>query len=45
MIAEGHEISLAVSLTGGSRNDVTQLMPLIAAVPPAPGRGLRRPGL
>jgi hypothetical protein len=26
-----------VSLTGGQRNDVTQLMPLIAAIPPARG--------
>jgi transposase len=29
---------LAVSLTGGNRNDVTQLMPLIQAVPPVRGR-------
>jgi hypothetical protein len=27
-----------VSLTGGQRNDVTQLMPLIAAIPPVRGR-------
>jgi transposase len=27
-----------VSLTGGNRNDVTQLMPLIHAVPPVRGR-------
>jgi hypothetical protein len=27
-----------VSLTGGNRNDVTQLMPLIEAVPPVRGR-------
>ena len=38
MITEGHGIPLAVSLTGGHRNDVTQLMPLIAAVPPVRGR-------
>jgi transposase len=29
---------LAASLTGGNRNDVTQLMPLIEAVPPVRGR-------
>ena len=29
MIAEAHGIPLAVSLTGGNRNDVTQLMPLV----------------
>ena len=38
MITEAHGIPLAVSLTGGNRNDVTQLMPLIAAVPPVRGR-------
>jgi transposase len=27
-----------VSLTGGNRNDVTQLMPLIEAIPPIRGR-------
>ena len=51
MITEGHGIPLAVSLTGGNRNDVTQLMPLVQAIPAgagpprqapaAPGRGLR----
>jgi hypothetical protein len=54
VITEGHGIPLAVSLTGGQRNDVTQLMPLIAAIPPpqpawpagaAAGGGLCRPGL
>jgi hypothetical protein len=29
---------LAVSLTGGSRNDVTRLLPLIDEVPPVRGR-------
>jgi transposase len=29
---------LQVSLTGGNRNDVTQLMPLIDSVPPVRGR-------
>ena len=38
LITEGHGIPLAVSLTGGQRNDVTQLMPLIAAIPPVRGR-------
>jgi transposase len=38
VITEGHGIPLAVSLTGGNRNDVTQLMPLIEAVPPVRGR-------
>jgi hypothetical protein len=38
VIIEGHGIPLAVSLTGGQRNDVTQLMPLIAAIPPVRGR-------
>ena len=36
-----------MSLTGGNRNDVTQLMPLIEAVPPVRGRvgrPRRRPG-
>ena len=36
-----------MSLTGGQRNDVTQLMPLIAAIPPVRGRRGRprkRPG-
>ena len=38
MITEGHGIPLAVSLTGGNRNDVTQLMPLVQAIPPVRGR-------
>jgi len=38
VITEGHGIPLAVSLTGGQRNDVTQLMPLIAVIPPVRGR-------
>ncbi|MGW8631954.1 IS5 family transposase [Streptomyces sp. NPDC055793] len=29
---------LAVSLTGGNRHDVTQLIPLLNAIPPDPGR-------
>jgi transposase len=38
VITDAHGIPLAVSLTGGHRNDVTQLMPLIGAIPPARGR-------
>ncbi|MFF3907850.1 IS5 family transposase [Streptomyces sp. NPDC001848] len=38
LITEGHGIPLAVSLTGGNRNDVTRLVPLIQAVPPVRGR-------
>ncbi|MGW4203246.1 IS5 family transposase [Streptomyces sp. NPDC004726] len=38
LITEAHGIPLAASLTGGNRNDVTQLMPLIEAVPPVRGR-------
>ncbi|MGW1270853.1 IS5 family transposase [Streptomyces sp. NPDC002491] len=38
LITEGHGIPLAVSLTGGNRNDVTQLIPLVQAVPPVRGR-------
>ena len=38
MITEAHGVPLAVSLTGGNRNDITQLMPLIAAIPPVRGR-------
>ncbi|MFC9738401.1 IS5 family transposase [Streptomyces noursei] len=46
VIVEAHGIPLAVALTGGNRNDVTQLIPLVRAVPPIRGkRGqpLRRP--
>ena len=38
MITEAHGIPLAVSLTSGQRNDVTPLMPLIAAIPRVRGR-------
>jgi transposase len=38
LITEGHGIPLQVSLTGGNRNDVTQLMPLIHTLPPVRGR-------
>ncbi|MEU8975104.1 IS5 family transposase [Streptomyces monashensis] len=46
VIVEVHGIPLGATLTGGNRNDVTQLIPLIRAVPPIRGkRGqpLRRP--
>ncbi|WP_404827845.1 IS5 family transposase [Streptomyces aureocirculatus] len=46
VLADGQGIPLAVSLTGGNRNDVTQLMPLLAKVPSVPGlagRPRRRP--
>ncbi|WP_406144274.1 IS5 family transposase [Streptomyces sp. NBC_01012] len=38
LISDGHGAPLAVILTGGNRNDVTQLMPLIDAIPPVRGR-------
>jgi Transposase DDE domain len=47
VITEAHGIRLAVCLTGGNRNDVTQLMPLIRAIAPVRGRRgrpRRRPG-
>ena len=34
MITDAGGIPLAATLTGGNRHDVTQLMPLIDAVPP-----------
>lgn len=46
LIVEAHGIPLAATLTGGNRNDVTQLIPLIQAVPPVRGkrgRPLHRP--
>jgi hypothetical protein len=38
LITEAHGIPLAVSLTGGNRNDITQLIPQIEAIPPVRGR-------
>ncbi|MGV9387480.1 IS5 family transposase [Nonomuraea sp. NPDC003707] len=38
IITDGNGIPLAMSLTGGNRNDVTQLLPLIKAIPPVRGR-------
>jgi hypothetical protein len=46
LLTDGNGIPLAVTLTGGNRNDVTQLIPLPDAVPPVrgkPGRPRRRP--
>ncbi|MEK8171488.1 IS5 family transposase [Streptomyces sp. M19] len=46
LIVEAHGIPLAVTLTGGNRNDVTQLIPLMQAVLPVRGkrgRPLHRP--
>jgi transposase len=45
LITDAGGIPLAISLTGGQRNDVTQLLPLIDAVGPVagkPGRPRRR---
>ncbi|GGV28617.1 hypothetical protein GCM10010260_81360 [Streptomyces filipinensis] len=38
LITDGHDSPLAVILTGGNRNDVTQLMPPLDAIPPVRGR-------
>lgn len=39
VIVDRHGTPLAVSVTGGNRHDVTQLIPLLDAIPPI--RGLR----
>lgn len=38
VIVEAHGIPLAATLTGGSRHDVTQFMPLVHAVPAVRGK-------
>ena len=38
LITNGHGTPLPVILTGGNRNDVTQLLPLLDAIPPVRGR-------
>jgi transposase len=38
LICDAGGIPLAVTLTGGNRNDITQLIPLLDAVPPIRGR-------
>ncbi|MFE7317952.1 IS5 family transposase [Streptomyces sp. NPDC057555] len=46
LITDATDIPLAATLTGGNRDDVTRLIPLLEAVPPVPGkrgRPRRRP--
>ncbi|MBL1286304.1 transposase [Streptomyces sp. For3] len=46
ILVDGQGIPLAVSLTGGNRNVITQLLPLLAKIPSGPGlvgRPRRRP--
>src|SRR6266498_895814 len=38
LIACGRGTPLAASLTGGNRNDITQMLPLVDAIPPVRGR-------
>jgi transposase len=38
LLVDGHGIPLAVTLTAGNRNDVTQLLPLIDGVAPVRGK-------
>jgi transposase len=38
VITDAGGIPLAVSLTGGNRNDITQLLPLIEAIPAIAGK-------
>lgn len=38
LIVDAHGIPLAITLTGGQRNDVTQLLPLIDGVGPVTGK-------
>ncbi|MEV5150167.1 IS5 family transposase [Streptomyces sp. NPDC052727] len=48
VLVDGQGIPLAVSLTGGNRNDVTQLLPLLDKVPAVAGvvgRPRRRPNM
>ncbi|MDW8470362.1 MULTISPECIES: IS5 family transposase [Streptomyces] len=48
VLVDGQGIPLAVSLTGGNRNDVTQLIPLLDKIPPVAGtvgRPRRRPDM
>jgi len=46
LITCGRGTPLSISLTAGNRNDITQLLPLVDAIPPVrgqPGRPRRRP--
>jgi transposase len=38
LIVDAHGIPLAITLTGGNRNDVTQLLPLIDGIGPVTGK-------
>jgi transposase len=38
LLTDGHGIPMAVSLTAANRHDVTQLLPLVDAVPPVAGK-------
>ena len=48
IVTDGQGLPLTVSLTGGNRNDVTQLLPLLDKIPAVAGvvgRPRRRPGM
>lgn len=38
VVIDGRGIPLTVTLTGGNRNDITQLIPLLEAIPAVRGR-------
>lgn len=38
LLVDAHGVPLAISLTGGNRNDVTQLLPLVDGVAPVAGK-------
>ncbi|MBG7702784.1 hypothetical protein HCJ76_33170 [Streptomyces sp. MC1] len=44
-MTERHGTSLAVLLTRGNRDDITQLLPLLDAIPRAPWPGRPSPGI
>ena len=47
LITDANGVPLATKLTGANRHDVTQLLPLVEAIPPVrglPGAPLRKPG-
>jgi hypothetical protein len=39
LITDSAGVPLAISLTGGNRNDVTQLLPLVDGIGPVKGNG------
>src|ERR1700674_4798857 len=48
VLTDAHGIPVVARLTAANRHDVTQLLPLVDAIPPlrgCPGRPLRKPGL